>query len=343
MTTAKKMKEILERQGRELAGLYSANSKALAAAFDLIGTCKGAVVVVGFGKSGAIGAKLAATFRSAGRRAYLLSPVDAFYGEAVAVSGDDVAIVISSSGESAEIIRIVPWLKKKGVRIIALNPSGRSSLSRAADVVLRTIAPADSTDNYASYSTCIGSLALGDLLGLSVLYEQGVDRESFEIAEPGGTGKVYTVDDMLAARPGNPIVRHGVIFRDALVELTSKGLGAISVTAEDGTLAGIITDGDVRRLMQRSQDSLARLFLTNVESVMTRNPRRVGSSETLMKALTIMEDNAITVLPVVNAESAPVGMIHLHDLVQLGLQYSPKKLAPVKKTASRSKSARSKK
>lgn len=337
MINLKKIKEISDRQGRELPRLVVENTKALAAAMNLIRGCKGTIVVVGFGKSGAVGSKLAATFRSAGRRAFLLNPVEAFHGEAASVTADDVAIVISSSGESDEIMRIIPWLKKKGVKIISLNPSLRSSLSRASDVVLRTAAPLDSTDNYASYSTCLSALAIGDLMGLALLYEQDMEHERAGSIEAGRSEAIYTIEDMLATRPNNPVVNHDIVFRDALIEMTSKGLGAISIVGEDGKLCGIITDGDVRRLLQKSQGSLTRQFLTNVESVMTRNPKRIVAGKTLHDALSIMEDNAITVLPVVNDESVPVGMIHLHDLVQLGLPYSPGKKAAKKTVLSKKK------
>jgi arabinose-5-phosphate isomerase len=319
MASMKKMKEVLERQSRELGRLWNETGKPLEKALDLIRACNGTVVVVAFGKSGAVGAKLAATLRSAGRRANLINPVEAFHGEAASISSDDVAILISSSGESDEIIRIIPWLKKKKVKLIALTPYERSNMARAADVVLKTVAPADATDNYASYSSCLSALAIGDLLALALLYEQDIEHERAAPIRPGAGEAIYTIEDLLATRPNNPVVRHDLIFRDALIELTSKGLGAISITGEDGTLAGIITDGDVRRLLQRSQGSITQLFLKNVDSVMTKNPKRISSNKTLSDALNVMEDNAITVLPVVNGNSVPVGMLHLHDLIQLGM------------------------
>jgi arabinose-5-phosphate isomerase len=320
MTNMKKIKEMLDRQSREMERLWSGAGKPFEKALEMIRGCRGTIVVIGFGKSGAVGAKLVATFRSAGRPACLIHPVEAFHGEAASITGDDVAILISSSGESDEIIRIIPWLKKKHVKLIALTPFERSSMARAADVVLRTVAPADTTDSLASYSSCVSALALGDLLALALLYDQDIEHERGERGDSAPGEAIYTIEDLLATRPNNPVVRNDLIFRDALIEMTSKGLGAISVAGDDGKLAGIITDGDVRRLLQRSQGSLTQIFLKNVDSVMIKNPKRITATKTLSDALNMMEENAITVLPVVNEEAAPVGMIHLHDLVQLGMQ-----------------------
>ncbi|MFA6449699.1 MAG: SIS domain-containing protein [bacterium] len=333
MTNMKKIRDVLERQSREIERLWSETGKQFEKALELTRSCRGTIVVVGFGKSGAVGAKLAATMRSAGRRAFLINPVEAFHGEAASISGDDIAILISSSGESDEIMRIIPWLKKKKVKLIALTPYERSNMARASDVVLKTVAPMDTTDNYASYSTCLSALALGDLLALALLYDQDIERERSSSVKAGAGEAIYAIEDLLATRPNNPVVKHDLIFRDALIVLTSKGLGAISVIGEDGKLAGIITDGDVRRILQRSQGSITQLFLKNVDSVMTKNPKRITASKTLFDALNMMEDNAITVLPVVNEDSAPVGMLHLHDLVQLGMLVGSSGRKPAAATA----------
>jgi len=317
MATKKKMKEVLRNLAKVLDGLSGSFPDSFDKAIKLLNSCKGNIVVIAYGKSAHIGSKLVSTFRSAGRKAYLLDPVDAFYGEAASVSGKDTSVIISS-GESDEIMRIIPWLKKKNARIISITPSGRSSLARASDVVLKTAMPADAADGMASYTTSITSLALGDLLGLSMLYDQDVEKERASSAGSSDEA-LYTIEDLLSTRPGNPYVPWDTPFRDALIELTSRGLGAISIVDDKGKIEGIITDGDVRRLLQKSQGSLARIFLTNVETVMTKNPKRLTPSKSLSEAINIMEDNAITVLPVVDDNEKPVGMVHLHDLVQLGI------------------------
>jgi arabinose-5-phosphate isomerase len=238
--------------------------------------------------------------------------------------------VVSSTGESDELMRIIPWLKKKKVKLIALTPSDRSSLARACDVLLKTQQPGNAADGFASYTSCISALAIGDLLGLSLLYAQDLEHGG---AAPAAYARnaIHTVSDLIETRPLNPTSPENMIFKDALLELTAKGLGAISIVSPDGRLAGILTDGDIRRLLQRSQGSLTQLFLTNVSSVMTKNPRRIASDKTVFDALKMMEDNAITVLPVVDADGRPAGMIHLHDLVQMGLLHGKTAAAGKKK------------
>ncbi len=328
----KKIKEMIEMQGTALNKISSSMGKSFIRALNIIKESKGSIIVIGFGKSGAIGNKLVSTFRTAGRHSYLLNPVDAFHGEVASVTSDDVAIAISSSGESDEIMRIIPWLKKKSVKVIAITPLSRSSLSGAADVVLKTTRPVDATDSMASYSTCLAALAVGDMLGLSLLYEQDIEHARIDGKEMEKGEAFYTIEDLLATKPRNPVADREMMFRDALLEITSKGLGAISIVDEDRKLIGIITDGDVRRLFQKSQGSIARLFLTNVDTVMTKNPKRINSSRTLHEALNEMENNAITVLPVVDDDSKPVGMLHLHDMVQLGLGIGTEKKSKANKT-----------
>jgi len=161
-------------------------------------------------------------------------------------------------------------------------------------------------------------MALGDLLALTMLHNQEADHgRSIDACDSGEA--LYTIEDLVTTRPHNPTVPWDTPFRDALFELTSKGLGAISIVDDAGRLIGIITDGDVRRLLQKSQGVLARIFLTNVDSCMTKNPKRLTPSKSVTEALELMENHAITVLPVVDDGGKPVGMIHLHDLVQLGI------------------------
>ena len=341
MASPAKMKKTVGKLAETIGGLVGKAGDSLVGGLRLLNSCPGAIVVVAYGKSRPVGAKMVSTFRSAGRRSYLLDPVDAFYGEAAAVSGEDVAVIVAG-GEADEIIRIIPWLKKKNSSIIALTPSSRSSLARAADVVIKTAAAEDSADGLAAYTQSITAMAMGDLLGLAMLFDQDVDRER-AAASTGGGEAIYTIEDLLATHPGNPVVSWDTPFRDALIEMTSRGLGAISIVDDDGRLAGIITDGDLRRLMQKTQGSIARMFLTNVDQSMTKDPKRISPEKTLSEAIAEMEDNAITVLPAVDSDGRPIGMVHLHDLVQLGLlRRPPREMAAgaVKKGAGKKKSAK---
>lgn len=340
MAPIKKTREILKNAAKEIEALADGLGRDFNKALDMIQSCEGAVIVMGNGKSKPVGEKLVSSFRSAGRCSYFLNPVDAFYGEAASVSSGDVALIVSSGEDADEIIRIIPWLKMRNVRIIALTPSARGSLARAADVMLRPAMAAGSEDGLISYTTCLSALAIGDLLALSLIHQQDIQHE--RAGASGSREAIYTISDLVATRPSNPTVLWDTIFKDALLELTSKGLGAISIVDDHGALSGIITDGDVRRLLQRSQGSLTRIFLMNVDSVMTKNPRRIHAGKTLTEALTLMEDNAITVLPVVDDEDKPVGMIHLHDLVQLGLLRRSPSTMHEKKSSAKKKTKKKK-
>ena len=321
MDILKTAQDILKRQGdllhRSAKGLDASFTEAL----RMLQSCKGIVYVIGFGKSGAVGAKLAATLRDAGRRVVLLSPLEALNIETASLRPGDVAVMVSSTGESDELMEIILTLKSCNVKLIVFTPMSRSSLARAADVLLKTQLPLDAADEHSAYSSCLSALALGDLLGLCLLIKQGDMPEQSRIKD-GQRRSPRTIAGILTIRPINPTAPENMIIKDALLELTAKGLGAIAIVDTAGRLSGIITDGDIRRLLQRSQGNLSRLFLTNVDAVMTRNPKSVTPDKSVFDVLTLMENNAITVLPVTDADKKPVGMVHLHDLVQMGLPHN---------------------
>lgn len=331
---------ILKQQGESLIRMSGRIGPSFEKALKWISECEGTALVIGFGKSGAVGQKITATLRSAGRKAVLLSPLDALHGEMAAAHPGDIALAVSSTGESDEIMHVLPYLRKKKIKLIALTPSPRSSLARAADVLLQTAMPHDAADSCASYSSCLSAMAIGDLLGLCLL--RGQDIEHGPDTDRSPREAIYTVADLINTRPQNPTAPEDMMIRDALIEITAKGLGAISIVNADGALTGIITDGDIRRLLQRSMGSLTRLFLTNVDAAMTRNPMNVSPDHTVFDALRIMENHAITVLPVVDENGRPAGMVHLHDLVQMGLLHrkpvsAGRETKPVKKTAAKKK------
>ncbi len=321
----------LSQLSADISAMSAACAKSFPRALDLIAACTGGIAVIGLGKSGAIASKLASTLRGAGRKAHSLSPSDIFYEGGISLSPEDIAIVVSSSGASDEILRILPILKSSKTKIIALTPMTRSPLALASSVVLNTALPHDDNDRAAGFTSSLTALAIGDLLGMELM----AAAKSHKRKPAAATGQ-HTVRDILSQKSANPAVPGDTIFKDALITLTSRGLGAISITDDSGKLTGILTDGDVRRLLQRSQGSLTNLFLTNVDSLMTKNPKRVQATTSLSDALAYMEDNAVTVLPVTDAKGAPLGMIHLHDLVQSGLlgRY-PQPPAPTIKTAAK--------
>ena len=340
MTGLELAQQLLEAQSRALKAAAAQLDDDFNKALKLLAACKGSVWVLVFGKSAAVGEKIAATLRSSGLKAIVVHPLDALGGEMAAVEKGDLALAVSSTGESGDLVRIIPHLKRTKIKLIALTPSPRSSLGRAADVLIKTQLPRDPADSRAGWSACLSALALGDLLGVCLLHNRM--PEEITGAEQDGAGEaVTTVRDLLAMRPLNPTAPGDMIFRDALLEMSQKGLGAISIVDAAGKLTGIMTDGDIRRLIQRSVGSLSRLFLTNVDTVMTRNPRNIPPEKSVFEALGIMEDNAITVLPVVGKNGEPAGMVHLHDLVQLGLMHN--KPTSKKKPAAKKKKPAAKK
>ena len=318
MANTKKAHEIIEHQIENLKKISETLDSDFEEAVKLIKSTRGNIILVGVGKCEPIAAKIASSFRSAGRSALLLSPQNTALGEAAAVTPNDLLIIISPTGESTEIMQFLARIRRKKVKVITLTPSPRSSIARASDVVLRTKTPSDASDSLLALSTSFSALILGETLATLILHDtMKKQRPETFLREAGET--MYTVADLIASRPRNPIAKANMIVKNALLELTSKGLGAISIVDEKGKIIGIITDGDVRRLLQKSQDSLTRLFLTSVDKVMTHNPHRITADKSIFEALEIVEEMAITVLPVVNKNDEPIGMIHLHDLVQMGL------------------------
>lgn len=326
--------ETMKKTFDEISSSAGKLDKSTSMAVDAISACRGTVIVIGSGKLNRIAEKISADFRSTGRVSYSLDPSALLHGEAATISKNDVVMLISTGNEREDATALIPTLKKIKPFTIVLTSSSRSTLARIADIVIAIPAAVDNADSLLVFTASVSALAVSGMICLSLLYRNEADRKTETPVYDGSGDAIYSVNDLISSDSKTPSVPCDTPFRDALIELTSKGLGAISVTDENGQLAGIITDGDVRRLLQKSQGSLARIFLTNVESVMIKNPKRITTGTTLADALQIMENSAITVLPVVNSKNAPVGMIHLHDLVQLGLNVSAKgKSAPSKKSA----------
>ncbi|MEW6200553.1 MAG: CBS domain-containing protein [bacterium] len=318
MADIKKAQEIIEHQIENLKKISETLDSNFEEAVKLIKNVRGNIILVGVGKCEPVASKIASSLRSAGRPAYVLNPQNTAFGEAAAISNKDLLIIISPTGESGEIMHFLPRLRRKSVKVITLTPSPRSSIARASDVVLKIKTPSDATDSLLSLSTSLSALIIGETI-VALLLQDVIKKGKMETMLSDAGEPFYTVADLIASRPRNPVAKATMIVKDALFELTSKGLGAISIVDEKEKIIGIITDGDVRRLLQKSEGSLSRLFLTSVDKVMTDNPHRVTPEKTIFEALELMEEMAITVLPIVNNNDEPVGMVHLHDLVQMGL------------------------
>jgi arabinose-5-phosphate isomerase len=288
---------------------------------ELILSSQGRVVVTGMGKSGIICQKIASTFASTGTPAFFLHPAEGIHGDLGMIMRGDVVIAVSYSGETEEVIRILPVIKRLGAKLIAMSGNRASTLARTADVFLEVAVREEACPlGLAPTASTTATLAMGDALAVALLVERGFKAEDFALFHPGGAlGKklLLRVEDLMHTGDAVPLVSRQALMRDALFVITSRGLGIAGVVDSQGALAGVITDGDLRRALEKGIDILD----TTAEVLMTRNPKRIISSELAAKAMQKMEEHSITSLFVFAADDTkkPVGIIHLHDLLKAGL------------------------
>jgi len=290
---------------------------------DLLATCKGKVVILGVGKSGIIAQKIAATMTSAGTAALYLHPSDALHGGMGIIQPDDVVIVLSNSGETDEIIEMLPYLSHREVAIVAIVGNLDSTLARRADAVLDASVDQEACPlNLAPTTSTTVALAVGDAVAMTLMKVKGITSDDFAINHPAGRlGKrlILRVADLMHGGAENPTIPAGSSWVDVVRAISRGGLGAVSVTDSGGRLAGIITDGDLRRAIeQTSYHSLAQL---KCDDFMTRRPTVAAPDLLAFDALHLMEDrhSQISVLPVVDEREICVGLIRLHDIVRSGL------------------------
>lgn len=290
---------------------------------DLLAKCDGKVVILGVGKSGIIGQKIAATMTSAGTAALHLHPSDALHGGLGIVQPNDVVIVLSNSGETDEIVAMLPYLKNRGVAIVALVGNVNSTLARRADVVLDASVDKEACPlNLAPTTSTTVALAIGDALAMTVMKVKGLTPDDFAVNHPAGQlGKRLTlrVGDLMHRNGENPTIPTGSSWVEVVRAISKGGLGAVCVVDDAGRLAGIITDGDLRRAIEEtSHDSLAKLIS---DDFMTRTPVVATPALLAFDALRLMEDRPrqISVLPVVDEHQLCVGLIRVHDIVRSGL------------------------
>jgi len=298
------------------------DGEAFARAVDLVATCRGKTVLSGAGTSGIVGQKIAATLTSTGTAAVFLHPSDALHGGLGIVTTDDVAIILSNSGETDELLTFMPYLAERKVPCVAIVGNVRSTLARRAEVVLDAFAAREACplDLAPTASTSV-ALALGDALAMAVMHVKQITPEEFALNHPSGRlGKRLTlkVDDLMHGGAQRPSVRPDAVWIDLVTAISGGGLGAVTVEA-DGVLLGIITDGDLRRAVQRADPR--RLADLRAAEVMTRGPVCVRVGILAYEALRLMEDrpSQISVLPVVDGLDHCVGLVRLHDLVRSGI------------------------
>jgi arabinose-5-phosphate isomerase len=312
-------REVLECEAGALSGLGSVLDEGFEAAVGAIYGTTGRVLVAGVGKSGLVAAKIASTFRSTGTPALFIHPVEAMHGDLGIAGEDDLALLLSKSGESEELLRLLPTLRRLGVPVVAVTCQRDSSLARSADhrLCLGPLREAGPIDLVPTTSTT-AMMALGDAIAVALLVRRGFRSEHFAFLHPGGViGRkvLLRVEDLMHSGDRLPCVSGNATVREAILEMTAKRLGMTAVVDGDGRLAGILTDGDLRRILQLGGEPLDAKLL----QVMTRHPKTIGREELVVSALRRMEENPggpITSLLIVDDAHHPVGVIHLHDCLR---------------------------
>ena len=307
-------KRVLRLETEAIAALEQRLGEEFARAVELIARSKGRVIVCGVGKSGLVGRKIAATLTSTGTPATFLHPVDSVHGDLGIVGGDDVAILLSKSGESDELLALLAHLKGLGVRTIAITGDAQSALGRHCDVVLDARVREEACPHdLAPTTSTTAALALGDALAVALLQEKGFRREDFARLHPGGAlgrALVTTVDEVML-RTDLPVLRDGDTMRDAIVMIAKRRGIAIVVDARS-RVEGVLTAGDLSRLVERTDDVLS----VPVRGVMTRTPKMARAGELGSAVVYTMEQHGIMAMPVLNASDELVGVVHLHDLMR---------------------------
>jgi arabinose-5-phosphate isomerase len=288
-------------------------------ACQLILAGKGRVVVTGMGKSGHIGSKIAATLASTGTPAFFVHPGEASHGDLGMITPSDVVIAISNSGETAEVLTIVPLIKRMKAKLISITNNGLSSLAQAADVSLEIGKAAEACPlGLAPTSSTTATLVLGDALAVALLEARGFTPEDFALSHPGGSlGRklLLRVEDTMHKGARTPVVKIGTRIIDALMEITDKGLGMTAVVDHQGHLVGIYTDGDLRRSLDKKIDVHSAL----IDSVMSNHCTTVSPTLLAVEALSIMQEKKINGVIVVSADNKPVGALNMHDLLRAGV------------------------
>lgn len=281
--------------------------------------CEGRVVVLGIGKSGHIGSKLAATLASTGSPAFFVHPGEASHGDMGMITRQDVVIAISYSGETQEILTLLPLIKRLDIPLISLSGQTQSSLAQAASVNLNVHIDKEACPlNLAPTASTTATLVMGDALAVALLQARGFTAEDFARSHPGGNlGRrlLLRVDDLAHTGDALPCIYTHTLLRDALLEMTEKKLGMTTIINKDGTLAGIFTDGDLRRALDKNSDVQS----TPIIEVMTKHCRTLTPGTLAVDALTIMEKFKITSLVVVNEQQKPIGVLHMHSILSAGI------------------------
>ncbi|MDE2058503.1 MAG: KpsF/GutQ family sugar-phosphate isomerase [candidate division NC10 bacterium] len=312
-------RHVLQIEAEAILALIPKLNERFDRAVEILRDCRGRVVLTGMGKSGSVAQKIASTMASTGTPAFFLHPAEGGHGDLGMLVRGDVVIAVSNSGETDELVGLLPAIKRLGLTLIALVGDSASTLARQSDVAIDVgVAKEACPLALAPTASTTAALAMGDALAVVLLEQRGFTEADFALLHPAGSlGRrlLWRVKDLMHVGERLPIIAQDALMRDAVTEISRKQLGMTAVVDEAGILTGILTDGDLRRALQRGIDLLQR----QVRDCMTPNPRTIDKDALAAKALEVMERHAITSLLSVDHEAKPDGVIHLHDLLRAGV------------------------
>jgi arabinose-5-phosphate isomerase len=326
MSSAKRMKatlatakRVLRIEAEAITSMIERLNERFEKAVEILYQCKGRVVVTGLGKSGLIGRKTAATFASTGTPSFFLHAAEALHGDLGMLTANDVLLAISSSGETEELLELVEAVKRLGIHLITLTAKPRSTLAGASDVVLDIAVKEEACSlNLAPTASTAAGMAMGDALAIALLERRGFKEEDFAALHPGGRlgKKLRRVESLMHTGEAAPRVLPTAKMPEVIYEMSRKGLGLTAVTERNGRLLGIVTDGDLRRMMLKSKENVLELTAADC---MTRTPTTLPKTELAASALRVMEEKKITSVLIVDSGGRLEGVVHIHDLWTLQL------------------------
>lgn len=312
-------REVLDIESSSIEKLKSRLDEKFVQAIEILYGCKGRIIVTGMGKSGIIGKKIAATFSSTGTPSFFLHPAESTHGDSGVITREDVVLAISNSGETAELLQILPLVKRFDIKLIALTGKSSSTLAQRSDIALDISVEKEACPlGLAPTASTTATLAIGDALAVCLLEKRGFTSEDFLLFHPSGSlgkGILYKVEDLMISGEELPIVAKNSPFLEAIIEISNKKLGVAVVVDENNNTAGILTDGDIRRIIIKNKD----VSDVTVADAMTANPKTIDRDAVAAKALQIMEKYSITSIVVTNENQIPVGIIHIHSLLKAGV------------------------
>ncbi len=310
---------VIEAEANTIHALINRIDHTFAIACQHLLSCEGKIIVMGMGKSGHIGKKIAATFASTGSPAFFIHPSEAKHGDFGMITAKDTVLILSNSGETEEILAILPFIKRLGLILITLTGNPQSTLAKAATVNMDVSVTKEACPlGLAPTSSTTAALVMGDALAISLLEKRGFTAEDFARSHPGGTlGRklLLRIDELMHTGNAIPKVNYDALLKTALLEMTQKKLGITTIVHDNNQLAGIFTDGDIRRAFDTNTD----IHNTYIHQVMTKKPKVIRLGVLAAEALHLMETHKITSLIVVNEENHPIGVIHLHDILRAGV------------------------